>query len=214
MNKITVTGKTVEEAIEQGLQQLQVPRERVEVDILEQPSKGLFGIIGSKEAKVVLQVKPDAADEAEQFLHEIGEAIGMKLVIDRQQSEHGLVMQLSSDEDIGILIGRRGQTLDALQYLINIGANRASDSHTRIILDAENFRERRKKTLEELAERLAAKAVRTRRDVVLEPMPSHERKIIHTYLQDHPDVRSFSKGEEPNRRVVIGPDIKDSKSND
>ena len=204
MKKITVTGKTVEEAIEQGLQQLQVSRDRVEVEIIEQPSKGLFGIIGTKEAKVVLQVKPDAVDEAEMFLQEIGEAIGMKLSIERTESEHGIVLQLSSDQDIGMLIGRRGQTLDALQYLVNIGANRSSASRTRIILDAEHFRERRKNTLEELAERLAGKAVRSRRDVVLEPMPSHERKIIHTYLQDHPDVRSYSKGEEPNRRVVIG----------
>jgi spoIIIJ-associated protein len=204
MNKITVTGKTVEEAIEAGLSKLQVSRDRVEVVILEQPSKGLFGLLGSKEAKVELTVKPDAIEEAMEFLKEIAESMKLDIHIERQDTSDGVVLQLSSKDDIGILIGRRGQTLDALQYLVNVVSHRSGNVNTRIILDAENFRERRRKTLEELAARLADKAVRSRREVVLEPMPSHERKIIHTYLQDHPHVRSFSKGEEPNRRIVIG----------
>lgn len=105
--------------------------------------------------------------------------------------------------DLGILIGRRGQTLDALQYLMNIVANRYSSTHMRIVLDAENFRERRKKTLEELADRLAERVIRTKKEVILEPMSPHERKVIHAQLQDHAKVRTFSRGEEPNRRVVI-----------
>ncbi len=204
MNKITVTGRTVEEAIDLGLQQLQVARDRVEVTILEHPSKGLFGLIGAKDAKVELLVKPDAIDEAVQYLHEIAGAMKLEIQVNRRETEDGVVLELSSKDDIGILIGRRGQTLDALQYLVNIAVHKPGQPHRRIILDAENFRERRKKTLEELAARLANKAVRTGRDVVLEPMPSHERKIIHTYLQDHPKVKSYSKGEEPNRRIVIG----------
>lgn len=102
-----------------------------------------------------------------------------------------------------MLIGRRGGTLDALQYLVNIVANRYSDSHLRIVLDAEDFRERRRKTLEELSDRLAGRVIRTRKEVVLEPMTPHERKVIHSQLQNHPKVRTFSKGDEPNRRVVI-----------
>jgi spoIIIJ-associated protein len=204
MNKITVTGKTVEEAIETGLSKLQVSKDRVEVVILEQPSKGLFGLLGSKEAKVELTVKPDAVDEAVEFLHEIAASMKLDIHIERQETSDGIILQLSSKDDIGVLIGRRGQTLDALQYLVNVASHRSGNLQTRIILDAENFRERRRKTLEELAARLADKAVRSKREVVLEPMPSHERKIIHTYLQDHPQVRSFSKGEEPNRRIVIG----------
>jgi len=204
MNKITVTGKTVEEAIEAGLSKLQVSRDRVEVVILEQPSKGLFGLLGSREAKVELTVKPDAIEEAMEFLKEIAESMKLDIHIERQDTSDGVVLQLSSKDDIGILIGRRGQTLDALQYLVNVVSHRSGNVNTRIILDADNFRDRRRKTLEELAARLADKAVRSRREVVLEPMPSHERKIIHTYLQDHPHVRSFSKGEEPNRRIVIG----------
>jgi len=204
MNKITVTGKTVEDAIESGLKKLQVPRDRVDVTILEQPSKGLFGLLGAKEAKVELIVKSDAVDEAIAFLQDIATSMKMDIQVERVDSADGVVLQLSSHDDVGVLIGRRGQTLDALQYLVNIAVHRIGDSHVRIILDAENFRERRKKTLEELASRLADKAIRTGRDVMLEPMPSHERKIIHTYLQDHPEVRSYSKGEEPNRRIVIG----------
>lgn len=204
MNKITVTGKTVEEAIETGLKQLNVPRERVEVQILEHPSKGLFGLLGAKEAKVELEVKPDAVEEAIRFIEEIASAMKLDLQVDRLDTDEHVMLKLSSKDDIGILIGRRGQTLDALQYLVNIAAHRVADSHIRIILDAENFRERRQKTLEDLASRLADKAIRSKREVMLEPMPSHERKIIHTFLQDHPHVRSYSKGEEPNRRIVIG----------
>src|SRR5690606_22461267 len=146
MNKITVTGKTVEDAIEAGFQELQVSRERVEVEVLEQPSKGLFGLLGSKEAKVELTVKPDAVDEAIKFLHEIADAMKMSMHAERQSGEDNTVLELTSDDDIGILICRRGQTLDALQYLVNIASNRVSDSHNRILLDAENFRDRRKKT--------------------------------------------------------------------
>lgn len=204
MNKITVTGKTVDEAIEAGLNKLQVPRDRVDVTVLEQPSKGLFGLLGAKDAKVELVVKPDAVEEAIAFLHEIASTMKLDIQVERQHAADGVTLQLSSRDDIGVLIGRRGQTLDALQYLVNIAVHRIGESHVRIILDAENFRERRRKTLEELASRLADKAIRTGRDVMLEPMPSHERKIIHTYLQDHPKVKSYSKGEEPNRRIVIG----------
>ncbi len=106
-------------------------------------------------------------------------------------------------KELGILIGRRGQTLDALQYLINIVANRYSDKHVRILLDAENFRERRKKTLEELSVKLASRVIRTKKEVTLEPMSAQERKIIHAQLQNHPQVKTYSKGEEPNRRIVI-----------
>jgi spoIIIJ-associated protein len=103
------------------------------------------------------------------------------------------------------MIGRRGQTLDALQYLANIVANRYSDSYLRIVLDAENFRDRRKKTLEDLADRLAGRVLKTRKEIVLEPMPAAERKVIHAKLQSHGAVKTYSKGEEPNRRVVITP---------
>jgi spoIIIJ-associated protein len=202
MKTIVVTGKTIEEAIKSGLAQWNVPPERVKTQVLEQPSKGLFGLIGAKDAKVELELIPDALEEAVAFLEDVFRTMSIQVKIDREHTDDGVQFNLSGKE-LGILIGRRGQTLDSLQYLVNIVANRYSNSHLRIVLDAENFRVRRKQTLEELSDRLAKRVIRSRKEVVLEPMSSQERKVIHSQLQNHPDVKTFSKGEEPNRRVVI-----------
>lgn len=204
MKTIVVTGKTIEEAVKSGLAQWNVPEERVEIQVLEHPSKGLFGLIGSKDAKVELKLIPDALEEAVAFLQDVFRTMDLQVRIDRQNTDDGVQFNLSGNE-LGILIGRRGQTLDSLQYLVNIVANRYSDAHVRIVLDAENFRERRRQTLVELSERLARRVAKTRKEVVLEPMSPQERKVIHSQLQNHPEVKTFSKGEEPNRRVVIAP---------
>ncbi|MEC0226806.1 RNA-binding cell elongation regulator Jag/EloR [Paenibacillus alba] len=202
MKKIVVTGKTIELAVKSGLAQWQVSEDRVNIHILEQPSRGLFGFIGSKEAKVELELIPDPLEEAIAFLQDMFEAMQISITIDTRKDREGFVLNMSGSE-LGILIGKRGQTLDALQYLVNIVANRYANSHFRIILDAENFRDRRKKTLEELAVRLANRVIKSKKEVILEPMNSQERKIIHAELQGHPVVKTYSKGEEPNRRVVI-----------
>jgi spoIIIJ-associated protein len=146
-----------------------------------------------------------AAEAAERFLREVAEAMGVSIEIRRSVTRDGVLLSMSGGGDMGLIIGRRGQTLDALQYLANVVAGRRSRGHVRILLDAENFRERRRKTLEELSERLARRVVRTGKEIVLEPMTPQERKVIHTALQNHPKVKTFSKGEEPNRRVVITP---------
>ncbi|MDD9270852.1 RNA-binding cell elongation regulator Jag/EloR [Paenibacillus sp. GCM10023248] len=202
MKKIVVTGKTIELAVKAGLSQWQVSEDRVKIHILEQPTKGLFGFIGSKEAKVELELIPDPLEEAIAFLQDMFEAMKISITIDTTKDREGYLLNLSGSE-LGILIGKRGQTLDALQYLANIVANRYANSHFRIVLDAENFRERRKRTLEELASRLANRVIKSKKEVILEPMNSQERKIIHAELQGHPVVKTYSKGEEPNRRVVI-----------
>lgn len=211
MTKLIVSGKTVEDAVQRGLRELSVSREEVQVTILEEPAKGLFGLFGSKEAKVELalleEMKHEPSgnepiDHAIQFLMDVFEAMNQQVEIELVENEDHARLQFHGDE-LGILIGRRGQTLDALQYLANIVANRHANEHLRIIVDAENFRERRKQTLEQLADRLANKVVRTGNEVVLEPMTPLERKIIHTHLQQHPDVKTYSKGDEPNRKVVI-----------
>lgn len=199
---LIVTGKTVEEAVKQGLSQWNVTENRAKVEVLEQPAKGLFGLFGVKEAKVRLELIPDPVEEAMAFLQEVFATMKVNAAIERKDGKDGIQLNITGAE-LGILIGRRGQTLDSLQYLVNIVANRYSDKHVRIILDAEEFRERRKKTLEDLSTRLAGRVVRTRKDVVLEPMSPADRKIIHSQLQDHPSVRTYSKGDEPNRRVVI-----------
>lgn len=202
MKTIVVTGKTIEEAIKSGLSRWNVPEDRVKAKVLEQPSKGLFGLIGSKDAKVELELIPDALEEAVAFLEDVFRTMDIQVKIDREQTADGVQINLNGKE-MGILIGRRGQTLDSLQYLVNIVANRYATSHVRIVLDAEKFRLRRRQTLEELSDRLALRVIRTRKEVVLEPMSPQERKVIHSQLQNHPQVKTFSKGEEPNRRVVI-----------
>lgn len=202
MKKVVVTGKTIEEAVQSGLQQWNVSENRVKIQILEQPSKGFLGLFGAKEARVELELIPDAYEEAVLFLQEVFKTMNISITIDQQKEKDGVLFNMSGSE-LGILIGKRGQTLDALQYLVNIVANRYSNSHIRIILDAENFRERRKKTLQDLASRLASRVIKTKKEVILEPMNSQERKIIHYELQDHPVVKTYSRGEEPNRRVVI-----------
>ncbi|RJX36613.1 protein jag [Paenibacillus pinisoli] len=203
MKKIVASGKTIDDAVRSGLTQWQVTEDRVKIVVLEQPSKGLFGLIGVKDAKVELELIPDALEEAEKFLLEVAKTMGLSIRIDRKETKDGVQLSVTGEGELGMLIGRRGGTLDALQYLINIVANRYSNSHLRIVLDAEDFRERRRKTLEELSDRLAGRVIRTRKEVVLEPMTPLERKVIHSQLQNHPKVRTFSKGDEPNRRVVI-----------
>lgn len=205
MKVITVFGKTEEEAIQSGLAQLGVSQDRVRVNVLEPAVKGLFGLIGAKDAKVELTLIPDPVEEARQLLHDVTDAMNLQAEIAEGRDGDGNVVFKLSGADMGMVIGRRGQTLDALQYLLNVVANRHSKEHIRIVLDAEDFRERRKKTLERLADRLAGKVIKTHREVLLEPMSPQERRIIHSYLSDHPNVKTYSKGEEPNRRIVIAP---------
>lgn len=234
MNKVVTSGKTIEDAVRQGLAKLGTTENQVAVKVLEQPSRGFLGLFGVKEAKVEITLLTDTTTEppkvetthveiieqpalsSEEFQHEgkdpfqeaasfisdVGESMGLQVEVEIVHRKDSTILNISGS-DLGLLIGRRGQTLDALQYLANIVANRYSDSFIRLVLDAENFRERRKKTLEELALRLAGKVVRTQKEVSLEPMSPQERKVIHAKLQDHPEVKTYSKGEEPNRRVVI-----------
>ncbi|WP_010279229.1 RNA-binding cell elongation regulator Jag/EloR [Paenibacillus senegalensis] len=202
MKKIVVSGKTVDEAVQQGLKQWEVTEDRVKVMVLEEPSKGWFGLIGTKPAKVELELIPDPIEEAVQFLKEIFQTMELRMEVEIIPGKDATTFNFHGEE-LGILIGRRGQTLDALQYLTNIVANRYSSTHIKIVLDAEDFRNRRKKTLEDLSMRLASRVIRTKKEVVLEPMSSLERKIIHSRLQDHPSVKTYSKGDEPSRRVVI-----------
>nr|WP_255570779.1 RNA-binding cell elongation regulator Jag/EloR [Cohnella sp. CFH 77786] len=198
------SGKTIEEAVRNGLSRLGVEENRVKVTVLEQPSKGLFGLIGAKEARVELELLPDGVEEAALFLREVADAMGLSVSVEREDDADSIRLNVKGS-DLGLLIGRRGQTLDSLQYLVNIVANRHSDRHLRIVLDAEQFRERRRRTLEALSEKMAVRVIRTRKEIVLEPMTSQERKIIHARLQGHPEIRTYSQGDEPNRRIVIAP---------
>ncbi|WP_216831627.1 RNA-binding cell elongation regulator Jag/EloR [Alkalihalobacterium elongatum] len=204
MKKVTASGKTVEEAIEKALVELNTTREEVEVQVIEQPQKGLFGLFGGKPALVEVEKKPDSIEEAMNFLNVLFEKMGVQVDIVVKPENRETVFDLQG-EHIGTLIGRRGQTLDSLQYLVNLVANRNSDGYLRIRLDAENYRERRKQSLEQLADRLANKAIQTKKTVKLEPMQAHERKIIHTALQNINGIATHSEGQEPKRYIVINP---------
>lgn len=202
MRIVEVSGKTVEEAILEGLKKLEVSREEVEVEVLEEGSKGLFGLLGSKLAKVRITKKEKPIEAAKDFLMQVCSKLGVTVTIEHKRK--GIYDFLSlSGNNVGILIGRRGETLDALQYLVNLVINKEAEERARIILDVEGYRKRREQTLTKLAHRLAEKVKRTRQKVVLEPMNPHERRVIHTALQQDEAVFTCSEGEEPYRKVVI-----------
>ena len=200
------TGKTVEEAYQAALAELGLPESRVSYEVIEEPSKGFLGIIGGKLAKVRVTVRElTPLEKAENFLTEIFASMHLDVKMEREDKEESHVFNLVG-ENLGILIGKHGQTLDALQYLTNLAANRGLlEDKIRIILDVENYRSRREETLRRLAVRLADKVRRTNEKVMLEPMNRHERKIIHMALQDNYRVMTYSAGEEPYRKVVIEP---------
>lgn len=204
---VVATGRTVEEAIRAGLELLNADRERVRIKVLEEPTKGFLGFIGSKSARVELELIPDPVEEALDFLREVLDAIGIDGTLNVEDGGQEILIRISGSRDMGLIIGRRGQALDALQFLTNLAANRKTASPKRIVLDAAQFRERRREALVRLSERMAERVWKTRKEIVLEPMSPADRKIVHTHLQHHPAVRTYSTGEEPNRRVVISPKV-------
>lgn len=202
--EIEKTGKTIEDAKKAALAELNVDADLVEFEVLEEPSKGFFGLIGTKPARILARVRELApVEKAENFLKEIFAAMHLDVAVRSLETEDGFVLNLVG-ENLGILIGKHGQTLDSLQYLSNLTANKGLiDNKVRIILDIENYRSRREETLRRLAMRLADKVRRTGERVVLEPMNRHERKIIHMALQDNYRISTYSSGDEPYRKVVI-----------
>ena len=197
--EIEKTGKTIDDAKRAALEELQVAENMVEFEVLEEPSKGFLGLIGNKPARILARLRElTPAEKAEEFLASIFEAMKLEVRIDPMDTKDGVVMNLIG-ENLGILIGKHGQTLDSLQYLANLAANKGLvEDKVRIILDIENYRSRRG-----LAMRLADKVRRTGERIVLEPMNRHERKIIHMALQNNYRISTYSSGEEPYRKVVI-----------
>ena len=202
MKVVEKRGKNVEEAIALALEELGVSEEHVSVEILEEASKGLLGFIGSKGAKVQVTLKESRPEAAERFLREVMEAMGLETEIASKVEEGYAFIDLEGP-DLGALIGRRGQTLSALQYLANLASARGTIGTERIVLDVGGYRRRREQTLQALAERLAERVRRTGQNVSLEPMSAQERRVVHTALQGNTYVTTESEGEEPYRRVVI-----------
>lgn len=204
MKQVTATGHTVGEAVESALAQLKTTKDRTDISIIDEGKKGIFGIFGSRPAVVKVTVIIDPLEEAKKFLMQVSEQMGAKVEIEMKR-EGKLVHFLLTGEKIALLIGKRGQTLNSLQYLTQLVINRHSQHYVTVILDAEDYRNRRNETLIQLAHRLAQKAVKTGKDVALEPMPSYERKVIHTALSENSRVKTFSDGTEPHRFIVITP---------
>ena len=255
---IEKTGKTIEEAISAAAEELGVDIDKLDVEVLERPTKRLFGLFGETPAKIRATVKEQPApaapisneeleirneeparveeevhaeepeiepvlepspveekvepfdrdkviDAAEDFLQDVFAAMGLEVIMKVEDNEDGCLIELSG-KGLGVLIGRRGQALDALQYLLNLAVNRKNaEEKVHFTLDVEDYRRRREQTLIKLAKSVAERAIKTRRDVKLEPMNRHERKIIHTVLQDNDRVETHSSGEEPYRYIIVSP---------
>ena len=226
------TGKNVEDALTKAVIALGVTSDRVEYEVVEKGSNGILGI-GSKPSKINARIKEEVSSVSEtlevkseptevnttsapvtpvapadieavvvEFLSKVFDAMNLTVKINVNITEESVDVDLVGD-DMGVLIGKRGQTLDSLQYLVSLVVNKKSDKYLRVKLDTENYRERRKETLENLAKNIAFKVKRTKRPVSLEPMNPYERRVIHSALQNDKYVTTKSEGEEPFRHVVV-----------
>lgn len=203
---VEISAKTVSDAITEACRKFGVTSDKLDYEVVEEGSSGFLGI-GSKPAVIKAGVKVEKLSVdgvAKKFLNDIFAAMNMEVVVNvcYNETDNSMDIELSGEE-MGILIGKRGQTLDSLQYLTNRVANKMQDGYVRVKLDTEDYRRRRKQTLENLAKNIAGKVKRTRRSVFLEPMNPYERRIIHSALQSDSAVSTHSEGEEPYRRVVV-----------
>ena len=203
MDYIEVTGKTVEDARTEALIKLGTTSDQIEVEILEKGSSGFLGI-GSKPAVIRVRRKFTMEDCVRDFLTQVFDAMDLTvdISVEVEEDNHTVNVELKGDE-MGVLIGKRGQTLDSLQYLTSLVVNKGKSNYIRVKLDTEDYRKRRKETLENLARGIAFKVKKTRKPVVLEPMNPYERRIIHASLQGNRYVETVSEGEEPYRHVVV-----------
>lgn len=221
---VTGVGKTIDKAVQNALDKLGLSEDQVEVKVIQKPESGVFGFFGKKDAivevtqkvvepeipeeieeveiEVVEEPVIDKAEKAVEFLTQLFDTMEIDCEIEVQEDDDFLKINLIGDK-MGILIGRRGQTLDAIQYLTSLAVNKEGDDYQRIIIDTENYRNKRQKTLEDLADKMANKALRYGRRVSLEPMNPAERRIIHARLQNNKNVTTYSEGQDPYRYIVI-----------
>lgn len=211
MKSVEKVGRTVEEAVEAALEELGISRDQAEVRILEEPNKGFLGLVGTRQARVIVAPKEDGVTKARYLLEDILEELRLGATVEVTVGPDVIRFDVIG-QDLGLLIGRRGQTLDALQYLVNLVARmserkseKTGDQRTMIVVDAQGYRGRREQSLMKLALRTAEMVRREGKEARLEPMTPAERRIIHTALHDDAHVCSHSEGEDPYRRVVISP---------
>lgn len=202
IHKVKASGRTIDEAVENGLKEMGRTREEVEVRIIEVPYKGFLGFIGSKEAQVELEVKDLTEASTRQFLDSMFQAMNLEVEIEIKYDKDQMEIDLRGP-NMGVIIGKRGQTLDSIQYLTSLVANKNRDKYVKVFMDTENYRQKREETLVRLASKMAKNVKATRRTMVLEPMNPYERRIIHSALQSDSKIQTFSEGEEPYRKVAI-----------
>ena len=201
MEYIEVSAKTIDDAITEASIKLGTTSDKIEYEVIEKGSTGFLGI-GSKPAIIKVRKKYTVEDNIREFLENIFSVMDLDVEIVITNEENNYAVDLKG-EDMGVLIGKRGQTLDSLQYLTNLAVNKNTEEHVKIKIDTEDYRNRRKETLENLAKNIAYKVKRTKRTVSLEPMNPFERRIIHSALQNDRFVATHSEGEEPYRHVVV-----------
>ena len=200
------SAKTVSDAITEACQKLSIPSAKLEYEVLEEGSTGFLGL-GAKAAKIKARVKEEEKTidmVAKDFLTEVFKAMNLPVVLNIKYDDIEKVLDIDlAGDDMGVLIGKRGQTLDSIQYLVSLVVNKGKEDYIRVKLDTENYRQRRKATLENLAKNIAFKVKRTKRPVSLEPMNPYERRVIHSALQNDRFVATHSEGDEPYRHVVV-----------
>lgn len=203
MDFIEFSAKTVNDAITEACQKFVVTSDKLDYEVIEEGSSGFLGI-GSKPAVIKARVKSSVQDTAKDFLNSVFQAMNLTVVVNINYDETNNSMNIDlSGEEMGVLIGKRGQTLDSLQYLVSLVVNKDVENYIHVKVDTENYRQRRKETLENLAKNISYKVKRTKRPVSLEPMNPYERRIIHSALQNDKYVMTHSEGDEPFRHVVV-----------
>ncbi len=205
MKNVTIERATVEEAIKTALEELKAERNDVEIEVINEPSKGLFGLIGSKNAKVKVTVTNGPEEAASKFFDVLLKKMDISADYEVSFSDDVLKVDITriSEDDKGIIIGKRGKNLDEIQFLLNLIVNKGRQNYIRVIFNVEDYRAKREETLRRLANKMADKCRYYKRKVRLEPMNPYERRIIHSTLQEQNDIITYSEGEEPFRKVVI-----------
>ena len=203
MKSIEVIGKTVDEALNKALAQLDVTKDNVMIDIIDEGSKGLFNLIGVRPAKINVTVKKSAIDDAKNFLNDILNNMNITADISIIEKDNTLNIDITG-KNVGSIIGYRGETLDSIQYLVSIVVNKNHEEpYRKVIVDVENYRKKREDTLKGVAVKAANRVRKSGRAYKLEPMNPYERRIIHSALQEFNDITTHSEGEDPHRRVII-----------
>lgn len=203
MKIIEKSGKTIDEAVSAALSELNVSKEEVEIEVVSEGKRGILGI-GSEDAVVRVKYEETPLKKAEDYLEKVIKSLGIEAELKGSYEDETVNIEIVGDsESVGKIIGRRGDTLDAIQYLTSLVVNKDEKEYIRVTLDTENYREKREETLKKLAKRMANVCLKTRRNVTLEPMNPNERRIIHSALQNYRNVTTYSTGQEPNRCIVI-----------